>query len=61
MPNGEIQRFIGQCFLAGTKHDAVIGLCGYRGNLNPKYEHDTPAVNDWLERSGISLVFRASV
>jgi hypothetical protein len=59
MPNGEIQRFIGQCFLASTKHDAVIGLCGYRGSLNPKYEHDTSTVKGWLERSRISLIFRS--
>ena len=33
MPNGEIQRLLGQCLLAKTKHDFVIGLCGRKGVL----------------------------
>jgi hypothetical protein len=59
MPSGEIQRFLGQCSLAKTKHDFVIGVCGLKGNLNPKWEDDTAVVKDWLERGGIDIVFRS--
>jgi len=44
MPNGEVQRFFGQCALLATKHDMVIGLCGYRGELNKNYLRDTENV-----------------
>lgn len=57
-PNGETQRFVGQCSLAATKHDVVIGICVYRGNLNPKWERDTKAVKQWCQRLGINLIFR---
>ena len=59
MPNGEIQRLMGQCSLAKTKHDYVVGICGYRGNLDPRWDTDTQAVRTWYERAGICLVFRA--
>jgi len=58
MPNGEIQRLLGQCSLAKIKHDFVIGVCGLRGNLDPRWNNDTGAVKDWFKRVGIDLVFR---
>lgn len=58
MPNGDIQRFLGQCALAASKYDAVIGLCGYRGTLNTKFENDTNAVQDWAREQNIQLLFR---
>jgi hypothetical protein len=36
MPNGEIQRFFGQCALAASKHARVIGLLISRGPLSAK-------------------------
>jgi hypothetical protein len=57
-PNSEIQRFLGQCSLAKTKHNAVIGLCVYRGSPDPRWERDTQAMRDWFKRAGIFLIFR---
>jgi hypothetical protein len=59
MPNGEIQRLMGQCSLAKTKHDYAVGICGYRGTLDPRWDTDTQAVRIWYEQAGICLVFRA--
>ena len=59
MPNGEIQRLMGQCSLAKTKHDLVVGVCGYRGNLDPRWNSHTEEVRSWFERGGIFLIFRA--
>jgi hypothetical protein len=58
-PNSEIQRLLGQCSLAKTKHDAVIGLCGYRGSPDPRWERDTQTVRGWFKRRDIFLIFRA--
>ena len=30
-PNGEFQRFVGQCTLAAARHNAVLGICCIRG------------------------------
>jgi hypothetical protein len=57
-PNGEIQRFLGQCLLAKTKFDFVIGICGYRGTLEPEYNEDLNVVNEWAKNNNIDLVFR---
>ncbi len=59
MPNGEIQRLLGQCFLAKTKHDFVIGVCGRKGRLDSKWNDDTEAVMNWSKRAGIDIVFRS--
>ncbi len=59
MPNGEIQRFLGQCALASSKFNSVVGVCGYYGLLNHKYNEDTATVTKWAERIGINLVFRS--
>ena len=57
MPNGGIQRFLGQCALAAAMHDEVIGLCGHRGTLNEKFQTDTKAVQNWSKKQNIQLVF----
>jgi hypothetical protein len=59
MPNGEIQRLLGQCLLAKTKHDFVIGLCGRKGSLDSRWNDDTEAVTNWSKRAGIDIVFRS--
>jgi hypothetical protein len=59
MPNGEIQRLLGQCFLAKTKHDFVIGVCGRKGSLDSRWNDDTEAVTNWSKRAGIDIVFRS--
>jgi len=47
MRNGEIQRFLGQCTIASAILTSAIGVCGYLGNLNPKYQKDTQALIKW--------------
>ena len=56
MPNGDIQRFLGQCALAAVTHDVVIGLCGYRGSLE-KHKNHSDEVQDWNKKRNIRLVF----
>jgi hypothetical protein len=58
MPNAELQRFLGQCALAATKHALVIGFFGYQGQLNLKHDSDTTAARNWFEHRQIELVFR---
>jgi CTP-dependent riboflavin kinase len=38
-------------------HDVVIGLCGYRGTLNVKFEQDSKKVKNWNKKQNIRLVF----
>ena len=58
MPNGKIQRFLGQCLLAGTKHSVVIGVLCYRGKLQDKWHSDTSRVIRSLKNQNVCLVFR---
>jgi hypothetical protein len=58
-PNGDLQRFLGQCALAISKFDFVIGVCGYRGMLNPEYDRDTEKFERWAEEHNIDIVFRS--
>jgi hypothetical protein len=57
-PDGEIQRFLGQCTLAASKFDFVVGVCGYSGMLNPEYDWDTEKFKHWAEKHNIDIVFR---
>jgi hypothetical protein len=57
MPNGDIQRLIGQCALAAGRHRMVIGVCGYRGSLRST-EHDDRAFLGGLDESRVHVVFR---
>jgi hypothetical protein len=45
--------------LAATKHDVVIGLCGYRGRLDQRWHHDTERVTRWFAGRNVQLVFRS--
>jgi hypothetical protein len=58
-PNGEIQRLIGQCALAASKFNFVIGVCGYVGKVEPKYDVDTEKFVSWSEKNNIYIVFRS--
>jgi hypothetical protein len=58
MPNGEVQRFLGQCSLAATKHTVVIGLCVHRGIMREKWREDTEAATKWFAGRNIQLVLR---
>ena len=56
--NGEVQRFMGQCSLAATKHDFVIGFCAYRGRLDGRWHEDTERVTNWFAGRNMQLVVR---
>jgi hypothetical protein len=58
MPNGEIQRFFGQCALAASKHPRVIGVLISRGPFKAKWHADTAATEAWFARLGVQLVIR---
>jgi hypothetical protein len=49
----------GQYTRAKTKHQFVIGIFGYRGTFDPRWENDTQAVTSWFEQAGISFIFIA--
>ena len=55
-PNGEFQRFIGQCTLAAARHDVVLGICGIKGDCNKDFDQHTKAVNKTLQEIGVTLV-----
>lgn len=59
-PNGEIQRFLGQCLIAATKFDHVIGICGYKGVLDLTNDQDTDDCIRWCRDHGIHIIFRAA-
>lgn len=59
MPNGEIQRMLGQCALATARHRQVIGLLVHRGPLREKkWDEHTDLVRGTFERSGVTLIVR---
>lgn len=58
MPNGEIQRFLGQCSLAGSKHSFVIGIFGHRGKFKDRWQADTEAVAKSLGMKNVRIFFR---
>jgi hypothetical protein len=58
MPNAEVQRFLGQCSLAATKHSSVIGFCVHRGAMRAKWREDTAAATKWFAGRNVQLVFR---
>lgn len=57
----QIERFLGQCVLAASRHDVVIGVCGLWRSPNSVRMQETKTVRRWAERHGIHLVFRELV
>ena len=55
-PNGEFQRFIGQCALAAARHDVVLGICGIRGRRDEAFEEHTKDVVRKLRAIGVRIV-----
>lgn len=55
---GEIERFLGQCLIAASRHDVVIGVCGLWRIPNGAWVQETKSVRRWAERHGIHLLFR---
>jgi hypothetical protein len=58
MPNGDIQRFFGQCALAASKHAHVIGVLFFQGGLNAKRHADTATVEKWFADVVVQLIIR---
>ena len=59
MPNGELQRFLGQCSLAATRHHVVVGMCGYRGVVNAEWQREPRRVATWFRSRRVHLLFRS--
>lgn len=55
-PNGEFQRFVGQCTLAAAVHDAVIGVCGFRGHPDLVHDIHRARLEERLTAIGVLLV-----
>ena len=60
LPSPDVQRFVGQCTLAATRHAQVVGLFVYQGTLSPKWQRDTADVAKSLKKQNIHLVFRSA-
>lgn len=55
-PNGEFQRFIGQCALAAATNDVVIGVCGFRGERKKPFNANDERVKALLKTIGVHLI-----
>lgn len=55
-PNGEFQRFVGQCVLASTVHDFVIGVCGFRDQRTEMFHKHDSNLQSQLKERGIFLI-----
>lgn len=55
-PNGEFQRFIGQCALAASANDVVIGVCGLWGRRERQFDAHEERLRDVLARIGVHLI-----
>jgi hypothetical protein len=60
LPGRDVQRFVGQCAVAATKHAQVVGFFVYQGTLSPKWQRDTANVAKSLKKQNIHLVFRSA-
>jgi len=60
LPSGDVQRFLGQCALASTKHTVVVGYFVYYGELDGKWQGDPATAKKWFEDRDIHLVFRSA-
>ncbi len=60
LPARDLQRFLGQCAVAATRHAQVVGFFVYQGTLSPKWQRDTAAVAKSLKKQNIHLVFRSA-
>ena len=55
-PNGEFQRFVGQCTLATAANDVVIGVCGFRGHRKKRFDKHEDEVKAALKKIGVRLI-----
>jgi hypothetical protein len=55
-PNGEFQRFIGQCTLAASRHNVVLGICGIKGTRKKDFNEHTKDVEQKLLKIGVKII-----
>ena len=55
-PNAEFQRFVGQCALAATANDIVIGVCGLRGRRKRQLDAHEGELKAKLDKIGVRLI-----
>jgi hypothetical protein len=55
-PNGEFQRFLGQCALAAARHDAVLGVCGLRGKLKSHFDGQRAELLEKFRSLGVLIL-----
>lgn len=55
-PNGDFQRFVGQCALAAATHDVVIGVCGFRSARSKSCSAHDSRVQALLRQIGVHLI-----
>lgn len=55
-PNGEFQRFVGQCALAAATNAVVIGVCGLRGQRKKQFNANDERVKALLKTIGVHLI-----
>ena len=55
-PNGEFQRFIGQCGLAAAANDVVIGVCGLWGRRERQLDAHEKLLQGALRKIGVRLI-----
>lgn len=55
-PNNEFQRFIGQCTLAATANDVVIGVCGLWGRRERQFDAHEEYLKEKLGKIGVRLI-----
>jgi len=60
LPGPDVQRFLGQCAIASTRHSQVVGFFVYQGALSPRWERDTADAAKSLRKRNIHLVFRSA-
>lgn len=60
LPGPDVQRFLGQCAIAATRHAQVVGFFVYQGTLSPRWQRDTAEAAKSLKKQNIHLVFRST-
>lgn len=55
-PNGDFQRFVGQCVLAAATHEIAIGVCGLRSVRHESFNSHDARVRALLKRIGVHLI-----
>jgi len=59
-PNGEFQRFIGQCTLAAARHKVVLGVCGVIGEGKKKLDQHEKKLSEKLQKIGVKILILAA-